>query len=333
MLVNLQNREAVYGDASGVHLSYKRKFSGDADVAFAVTQRLDGPGEFVVWMDLTACSFLHHADVHGTAFTVLDSNGTEEGPGDRFDNYLGWSNGSSPLALQVKRVVPPTELGFGARPLVQRVVRSENALHMEATAGGGGISVVTHRLSDQGFARTGTSVGTELPRPVATGAFALVAQSPYHIGFLPLAGGYRRLVSPSSGFDITWITLDRALGNALVWYETKDGLEGRGNYSIWTSPYSDTEAGIITRQVARLPVPAKVPNLVVNKGAAVVVLDHDKARLVRLSDGLVSTLHRRLSHLRWHAMETRFDSGVPSLCDQPCRTAGCPLLPDVRDPW
>jgi hypothetical protein len=177
---------------------------------------------------------------------------------------------------------------LGNTPLVQRMAAGTDLLTLEQTSAGGSIFASAFRLSDKQVVPSTqpSDIGSERPLPVPGGYVALVAQSPYYLAFMPIEGGYRPLVRALPGNQVTWVGVDVSDQSRLVWQETNLTTD---QIILYTSPFANTEAGIVRKAVAVLPTSiGGVVNagIFVNSGGQSSVATPKMTRMVRLSDGL-----------------------------------------------
>jgi hypothetical protein len=211
---------------------------------------------------------------------------------EQIDYWAGWSALASPLAIST-RAISPSETGIGKTAVSGSLSFGPNALHMEA-AGLSLTRVFTLNTTTKALSYASNNppvMGTELPRWTPTGVMVLGDQAPYSLRFMPVGGGNTVVAAPSAGYNVTFAGLDRARSNALVWLETQEGAVDRKNLTVYTSPYAENAAGLVRRQVAKLPDPNAATGtffdgFVVNAGMLLTVTSSSNLRLMRLSDGM-----------------------------------------------
>ncbi len=270
---------AVWEDSGGTHLSYSR---GSLNPAYrvSVTTLLHGATELVI-ADNNAkgeCSFLKDAassSGHGALLTL--DNGT------RYDVWLGTS---SATGSSYDFTLVTSQLGTS--PYIQRMAVGSSFLTLEQATASGAVYSSAFRLSDKKIVPSTEpmDIGSERPLPVPGGYVALVAQSPYYLAFMPIEGGYRPLVRALPGNQVTWVGVDVSDQSRLVWQETNLTTD---QIILYTSPFANTEAGIVRKAVAVLP--SSIGGVVnagifVNSGGQSSVSTPKMTRMVRLSDGL-----------------------------------------------
>ena len=269
--------EPVFEDAKGIHVSYARNFGrpiGESQGWQSVVQLLHGDGE-ATWYSSDYCSLLVHGSRHGIAVSTLsiERPGTPE---KTYHQLLGWSSWAKPTELEVAEAVLTPKLNIS-----QGVARGADFLTLESTNFGGPIVGTAFRFAQRDFGRATVTndLLSELPLPVPGGYVSLVATDPPTISFMPVEGGHRTIARPSPRYGMSYIALDRANANALVWSEH----DGSDIQTLWTSPFSDTEAGLAKRLVAKLSYDY---TFVANAGVVAAVVSPTMARIIRLSDGM-----------------------------------------------
>ncbi len=261
--------DAVFEDAAGVHVTYRRFFSQSAPYTQAVTQLLHGDAE-ATWFSAPGCGVLAAASRHGFGLAIQHFAGRKQ--------FLGAAPPAKAAEIEVSEATLAPELYFS-----QSVARGADFLTLESTNFGGPIVANAFRLGDRRFARStaGNDLDSYTPIPTAGGYVAHVAGAPSTAAFMPLEGGYRVLARPAAGYKVDGIQLDRANGDALVWSEAE--LADDSQRILWTSPFASSESGVARRAVARF---SWAFTYVANAGAVVAVPTLDTARIIRLSDGM-----------------------------------------------
>jgi hypothetical protein len=284
--------EHIFVANGKMYVHYSRELDDGVGSSFEVVEELGANTVYAAYApkDFSeACVAVISASPNGIgSFAVSSTPGNSE----QIDFWAGWSSLATPLAIST-RSISPLETGVGNTTVPGSLSFGPNALHMEAA----GISLTrvftlnttTKALS---YASTNSPVmGTELPRWTPTGVMVLGDQAPYSLRFMPVGGGNTVVATPSAGYDVTFAGLDRARGNSLVWLETQEGAVDRKNLTVYTSPYAENAAGLVRRQVAKLPDPNAATGtffdgFVVNAGMLLTVTSSSNLRLMRLSDGM-----------------------------------------------
>jgi len=259
----------VFEDAAGVHLTYRRFFSPTANYDQVVTQLLHGDAE-ASWFSAPGCVLHADASVHGVALAIPHTAVQRQ--------FLGWSSLARPLEVETVEATLTSSLNIS-----QGVARGADFLTLESTNFGGPIVASAFRFTDRQFARStpANDLDAERPLPATGGYVSIIPSDPPSLGFMPLEGGYRTLVRPAPAYFVNDLRLDRANGDALVWTEAEFADDYRR--ILWTSPFANTEAGVVRRRIARFDV----DYYVANAGVAVGILRETRnARIVRLSDGM-----------------------------------------------
>ena len=266
----------AFEDAAGVHLTYRRYLAPDTGASQVVAQLLNGEAE-ATWFSGPNCILSASRSRHGFALSIVDvvATGTPE---RTVQQFLAWSTSLNPLRFEYVEESLTPSLKFS-----QGVARGANFLTLEAT-NGGTIVASAFRFSDRQFARSTPANDLDAARPLpATGGYvSLVGSDPPTLAFMPLEGGYRTLVRPTPAYFVSDLKLDRANGAALVWTEA----EFADDYHriLWTSPFANTEAGVVRRRIARFD---QLDSYVANAGVVVGrIRESRNARIVRLSDGM-----------------------------------------------
>ena len=268
------NLGSVFEDASGVHIAYTRNPRGTG-YNLGIVQKLHGDVELAIHGSYSTCSVgKAAASAHGIGVVFLEQYG-QKSP---LDVHVAWSTLAFPGALTVQNVTSQV----GTRPLLQGVVRGDGFLGFEQASFAVAIHASALRLSDRVLVPgiVGEAFDSSRPVPAKGGYFANVETGPASIAFMPIEGGYRTVIRPLPGNRVVNLTLDRKNADALVWVEAADANDAA---TLFTSPFTTTEAGVVRRAVARLPSPT--PG-VANAGVFATKGTFSHLRLMRMSDGL-----------------------------------------------
>ena len=134
----------------------------------------------------------------------------------------------------------------------------------------------------------------DLPLMVPAGAFVVEEISTgITIALLATNGAVTSIMDPTaSSRSVSWLAVDRANSNALVWVES-DSADFVSNPIIWTSPYATSAAGVTKTKVAAFQdADARGgADSVANAGVMLNLTGDTTALLTRLSDGMGWTIN------------------------------------------
>jgi len=266
----------AFEDARGVHLAFFRSDSGPHRLS--MVYQLHGEAELALYGHDKSDNSCTPLKISSTPFGLgaIVMHGFKQSPSEV---YALWAPTTAPTALSVENIT--TKLG--SRYLVQGMLRGDDGLALEQTAGGLAIHVGLFRISDRAVVPGVQEYGTEGFRPIPApgGYFTSLQTNPPVLAFMPKEGGpHRVVVRPMPGHRVLAVDLDRKNGNALAWTEYEEATE---RTTLYTSPFATSEAGIVRRIVARLPSPYAG---VFNAGVYLTRGSYAAFRLVRISDGL-----------------------------------------------
>ena len=284
--------EHIFVANGKMYVHYSRKLDDGVGYSLEVVEELGGRTVYAAYAlndPIEDCFGVISASPNGIGSFAISST---PGNSEQIDFWAGWSSLATPLAVST-RSISPVETGVGKTTVPGSLSFGPNALHMEA-AGLSLTRVFTLNTTTNALSyasNTPPVMGTELPRWTPTGVMVLGDQAPYSLRFMPVGGGNTVVAAPSAGYNVTFAGLDRARGNALVWLETQEGAVDRKNLTFYTSPYAESAAGLVRRQVAKLPDPKAAQGtffdgFVVNAGMLLTVTASSNLRLMRLSDGM-----------------------------------------------
>jgi len=270
----------TYARNGQTYLLYSRLFAGTPNDLHAralyTLQPLDGPAVFALRSEPgspTSCGYRGAVGAFG-----LGARGLASSNGAHFMVSFPWDG-----APRAARAYAVTRDDFALLPSggLQQVTVNATGIFVETRSPD---SIAVFDIAGGTVARS--EVSAEYPLAVPDGALAVSIASP-GLALVRSDGGFVLLTEPEPNRALTWATVDRARGNALVWVEsTPDGAGTYANPTLWTSPYSTT-AGLARRKVAVLEdaTGGGGGGMVVNDGMAL-TLTGASATLTRLADGV-----------------------------------------------